>query len=154
MDGRHLLATGGILVVLVIASGAVGIVSWDADLDASDRNLESADRTTVGDLPSECRPIARSVAAPGAASVEEYRIGVGADASVVVRHTAGGWTLGSVACVPRLTAENNLHVGDRSINVLGNATKSTLHRTPAVGAVWMLSGVVGLALLSAGVVWD
>jgi len=152
MDRRHLLAAGGILVVLVVASGALGVVAWDADLHATDRNLGSADRTTVGDLSPECRQTARSLAASETVSIEEYRIGVGSGAAVVVRHTAdGGWTLGSVACTPRLRSENNLHVEDRSINVLGSTTTSSLHRTPAFGGVRILCGVVGIALLAVGV---
>jgi len=60
LDRRHLFVPGGIPVTLVIASGLLGVVTWDVDLFATDRNLEFADRTTVGELPPEWRGIARS----------------------------------------------------------------------------------------------
>ncbi len=153
MDRRHLVVPGAILVALVIASGFLGVVAWDADLSATDRNLESADRTTVGELPPECRGFARSIAASETVSIEEYRIAVGSDDdAVVIRHIAGdGWTSGSAACAPRLASENDLHVGNRSVNVLGSVTKSTLHRDPAVGAIRILGGVVGGTLVFVGV---
>lgn len=152
MDRRHLVASGGLLLALVIASGFVGVVAWDADLEATDRNLASADRTTPEALPAECRPVARSLAESGRVSITEYRIAAAPTGGVVVvRHTADeGWTAGGVACAPRVSSESNLHVGGRSIDVLGRVTKTTLHRAPAAGAVRFLLGVVGLGVVVRG----
>jgi len=150
MDRRHVVVPGGVLVALVIASG---VVAWDSELSATDRNLESADRTDVGELRSECRRFARAIAASETVSMDEYRITAGSDSTVVVvrRVADEGWTLGSAACTPRLAPENNLHVGNRSINVLGSVTKTTLHRESAVRGVQLLFGVAGGVLVFIGV---
>jgi hypothetical protein len=153
MDRRHLVVPGAILMALVVASGFLGVVAWDSDLSATDRNLESADRTTVEALPSECRGFARTIAGSGTVSMDEYRIVAGSDdAVIVVRRVAGErWWLGSTACTPRLRSENNLHVGTRSVNVLGSVTRTTIHHEPTFRGVQILLGVAGGVCVFVGV---
>lgn len=107
--------------------------------------MESADRTDVGGLRPECRGVARTIAASETVSINEYRITVGSDGTVVVvRQVADeGWTLGSAACTPRLASENDLRVGNRSINTLGTVTKTPLHREPSIRGGQLLAGIVG-----------
>ena len=101
MDRRHRVASGGLRLGLVIASGSVGVVARGVDLEAADRPPASADRTTSGALSAECRPVARSLAEPERVPITEYRIATApTDGVMLARHTVGeGWTAGRVACV-------------------------------------------------------
>lgn len=138
---------GVLLVTLVMLSGGVGAISWQADLHTSDRAVATAIPTEMDDLPAESRAYGRVLATSGHVSITEYKIGIGS-ASTVFRHTAGdGWEAGETVCTPHFTYPNHFVVDGESYTIRGSSTKSTIHRQPAYGLVRLLVGVVGIGML-------
>lgn len=145
-----LVVFGGILVALVVLSGFISVVSWHADLYATEGNVGSDAAVRAGDLSDECRHFAQSLAASRNVSLREYRVGLGPMDVLLRRTPAEGWGVGDTACSTQLAFQNNLRVEERSYNVEGHYTRSAVHRKPLFRTGQLLGGVAGLGMLFVG----
>ena len=141
----------GILIALVALTAAVQVGTHQGTFEATPTEAgDAAERTTVEDLPAECRPFARSLAAGDRVSMTEHRIALGPGSVVLRRTPEAGWGVRGALCAESLQdvgPSDPLTVEGQSYRLTGQYERSTKAAMPAFGAVQVVGVIVLPALI-------
>ena len=140
----------GVVLLVVATTAAVDVTTHQAAYEATPTDSEAVESTTLTDLPDECRPSARSLAAGEAVSMTEHRVAAGPGSFVVRRTAESGWMVGSAVCADRFQdvgPSEPLTVDGETYRLLGEYERTAAAKRPLFGAVQVGGLIAALTLV-------